>query len=409
MKRYLFPLALCGLMALVAAPSVSAEVDSTPSQKKEREGKRHDAYSFLYGLGVEQNIPYGLELMEKDAMAGFAPASCLLGIYHIYGSFGLDDPAKGVEWLQRGARDGSAAAMGMLTICYMSGHGVEQDLDKAFRLAELAAGRGEAVGFSALGWMYSKGIGTERDEVAAASSYMRAALQGKEDCMYRLGLCYAKGHGVPHLLGTGEEWLKRASACGSKAADFALEAISLARSTKAVPESELGSLSAEECYAQAVYRLYREGNRYSAKPFLQRAADLGYGVAVALQAGEQMAPNLPETERKALLDRLSAAAEAGCAHAVLVLSAFYGGVGGGGMDREELRKWTLRSAELGHGPAADTIGLWYFYAAGSPKPDLEKALLWYRKAVDLGYPGAKAHVEMVEKMFRLKSGQDVDP
>lgn len=363
---------------------------------------------FLYGLGVEQNIPYGLELMEKEVLAGLAPASCLLGFYYIYGSFGLDDPAKGIEWLQRSARDGSAAAIGILSVCYMSGHVVEQDLDKAFLLAKLAAGKGEAVGFATLGWMYSKGIGTERDAVASASCYMRAALQGREDCMYNLGLCYATGLGVPHLLGTGEAWLKRASACGNKMADFALEAINLARSTKAIPESELGSLSAEECYAQAVYRLYREGNRDSAAPFLQRAVDLEYGAAMALQAGEQMVPNLPETERKALLDRLSAAAEAGCAHAVLLLSTFYGGAGGG-VDSEEFRKWTLRSAELGYGAAAYVVGSWYFNAVNTPKPDLEKALLWYRKAVDLGGPGAKPHVEMVEKMLRLKSGQDVDP
>lgn len=334
-------------MTLVGSPSVSAEVDSTPSQGKVREGKRHHAYSLLYGLGVEQNIPYGLELMEKEAMAGLAPASCLLGFYYIYGSFGLDNPAKGIEWLQRSAWDGSAAAIGILSVCYMPGYGVEQDLDKTFLLAKLASGKGEA-------------------------------------------------------------WLKRASACGNKMADFALEAINLARSTKAVPESELGSLSAEECYAQAVYRLYREGNRDSAAPFLQRAVDLGYGAAVALQAGEQMSPNLPETERKALLDRLSSAAEAGCAHAVLLLSTSYGGAGGG-VDSEEFHKWTFRSAELGYGAAAYVVGSWYFNAVNTLKPDLEKALLWLRKAADTGNPEAKANVEMVEKMLRLKSGQDDAP
>lgn len=106
--------------------------------------ERYLAQYYEYGDGgAEKNYDKALELFEKAAAGGNAPAMVNIGVMYGKGVGVEQDYAKALEWFEKAADLGSSNAMFDIGTLYVNGQGVETDYDEALKWFEMAAEFGE--------------------------------------------------------------------------------------------------------------------------------------------------------------------------------------------------------------------------------------------------------------------------
>lgn len=294
------------------------------------------------------------ELFRKAAEQGHAKAQCSLGSCCSKGQGVPRDDAEAAKWFRKAAEQGYDAAQNNLAYCYYCGKGVPQDYAQA------------------------------------AAWYRRAAEQGLSHGQFGLARCYENGHGVPQDLGQALQWYRKARDGGHVKA------------------------------AEAVQRCEDTIKKQSENP------DIWYERAEKLHNDE-------EYEEAAALYR--EAAEAGHAEAQVALGRCYHNGEGVDQSDEEALKWYRRSAEQGSVEGIEQLGscliytfneieegrknwqlaaergsisaataLAFIYEQGIlVKMDLQQALIWYRKAKELGSDSADEHIRSCEEKLRKQS------
>lgn len=101
------------------------------------------------GLGIQQNIPKGIEWLEKAAKNNCRDAQFELGMLHRVGLTDTSTPhpttiitpndSKAFEWVHRAATQGNPKAQYWLGMFYDNGEGTVQDVAQACRWYRLAA------------------------------------------------------------------------------------------------------------------------------------------------------------------------------------------------------------------------------------------------------------------------------
>lgn len=190
------------LMALLgsAAPKASeqAAADSLLSASLHRLECRADsgdakalydlAYIFETGYGpVKPDSALSLQLLEKAAAAGYAPAENYLGFRLYKGDRINPDHSRGLDLIERAALKGDPKAQANLGWLLAEGESVVPDPQKAIYWLSKAADAGLPIAMMHLADIYSTGIDSiAPDTLLASSLYSRAAAAGDQNADIRL-------------------------------------------------------------------------------------------------------------------------------------------------------------------------------------------------------------------------------
>ena len=145
----------------------------------------------LAGNGVEENEKDGLELLQKSAEHGYAPAQIKLGS-KLQESGDLE---KARYWYDK------AIELGVPSIQRECAELLfDEDLEQASSLYQSAAEAGDAQAQFKLAELYQEGNGFPKNEEEAFHWYTEAEKQCyrnfPDDASYEVGRCYASGSGV---------------------------------------------------------------------------------------------------------------------------------------------------------------------------------------------------------------------
>ncbi len=133
------------------------ELFQQAAQKGFLNGLNAMAVDFLEGEGVEQDVAWGLTLMEQAAGAGSAAAARNLGKYYLFGEHGLAaDSVKAMKYLKMGAMAHDSQAMVWLGRMYICGYEETNGAKAAYWLQE-AILQGEADAWAFLGLLINRG------------------------------------------------------------------------------------------------------------------------------------------------------------------------------------------------------------------------------------------------------------
>jgi len=139
-----------------------------------------------------------LRRVQKHVDEGNAEAQFMLGDVYLRGGMGLTkSPKRAVQLYERAAAQGHAPAQIKLGCRYEFGEGVEINYETAALWYLRAAEQGHPAAQSNLGNMFADGQGVAQSHDDSVRWWRLAAAQGLKGALYNLGVCYANGIGVP--------------------------------------------------------------------------------------------------------------------------------------------------------------------------------------------------------------------
>lgn len=298
--------------------------------------------------------------------------------------------AEAVSLIRQAAELGLAAAQCSLGSCCAKGLGVPKDDAEAIRWYRMAARQNHAGAQNNLAFCYYSGKGIQKDHEKAAELYRQAAQQGLAQGQFGLARCYELGHGVEQDLRQAWEWYCRARDDGHvKAAEAAARCEAALRKYAESPEGAFEQ--AEELYADDHYE--------EAFALFQKAAQQGYApaqywLAICYHNGTGV-----EVDMDAALEWIHKAVAQGDVDAMEELGSWMLHHYSNG---EECRKYWELAVKSG----SDYAALWLgeAYQNGSfGKKDPRQALVWYRKAKELGHPDADENIQECEKAITMEA------
>jgi TPR repeat protein len=138
------------------------------------EGNAHAQYMlgyiYLDGSFIPQDIPTGLQWLQKSAEQNFAKAQCYLGVIYLQGLFGIEaDPQKAVQWFRLASEQEDDDATKYLAECLVTGNGIEKNTAEAIHL-----------------W---KKFAQEYNNEFVDQKYTKH-ISGDKRCQYMLGMLY---------------------------------------------------------------------------------------------------------------------------------------------------------------------------------------------------------------------------
>ncbi|CAG8442493.1 13680_t:CDS:2 [Ambispora gerdemannii] len=159
--------------------------------------------AFVYGMILAKdyhaaNVPdelvvpderEAIDLIQKAANLGYAPALYKMGVCYEYATLGCPfDPELSVSYYQRAADKGYVEADMALSKWYLCGAEgyFDQNEALAYIYAEKAAKKGLAAAEFAMGYFHEVGINTHVDPKIAHEWYSKAAVHGNQDAKERL-------------------------------------------------------------------------------------------------------------------------------------------------------------------------------------------------------------------------------
>ena len=152
-----------------------------------------------------------IDRYRRDAENGDAEAQYELGLSYIYGVGVEENISEGVKWFQKAAEQGKTEAQFNLAIAYANGRGIQQNSVEAAKWFQKAADQEDAASQYFLGTMYSHGDGVRQDYEEAIKWYLKAAEQEYPDAMCNLGGMYTNGEGVQQDYGEAIRWFQKAA------------------------------------------------------------------------------------------------------------------------------------------------------------------------------------------------------
>lgn len=170
---------------------------------------------YLHGMGVERNVPHGLELLRDGADRGDSRGQSVLGFAHHNGIGVPVDFSKALELYRKSAAQNYAGAYNNLGGMYWDGEGIPKDRIKALEFVRKSAELGDPNAWVKLGLYHDQGsAGLKRDPVESVRWYRKAAEYGVPRAQNALGIFYQNGDGVELDLAQAVVWFQKAAESG---------------------------------------------------------------------------------------------------------------------------------------------------------------------------------------------------
>ncbi|KAJ3102988.1 hypothetical protein HDU96_009444, partial [Phlyctochytrium bullatum] len=277
-------------------------------------------------------------------------------------------------------QESSSEALFLLANLYISGIPGFQDrhkpdYTKAFHLYASAAKKGHADALFHVALCYEQGAGAPLSNAKALHNYSKAARLNHPGAMFRLGMSFLKGElGQQRNTRDGIKWLKLSAKYADQQYPHALYELAMMHDQ---------SVDKNIVWTDHTYLL----------ELLSRAAELGHSLS-QYKMGEAYEYGLYgcETDPERSVYYYSLAAANGQPEAMFELGGWYltgaeDPKTGYSLTQSDLdaRKWVSLAAEAGLPRAMFALG--YFNENGIGDldgPDLDAAVVWYRKAADEG-------------------------
>ena len=223
----------------------------------------HLAYLYLEGIEFEQNVDFGISLLEDAVWAGSATGAKYLGDLYAEGRHAKRDKKRAAEYYRKAVMLGCGGEFESLGDIFREGKVADPELslalsiyeagsmsgdlrcrtkarlmkedrersyieacktekvspEEAFPLFKKSVDAGYLPAHARIGWYYERGIGTAVDRKAAFNNYKAAYESGDKRAIESLGRCYARGIGTAFDFKRASELLSIARDMGSRSAD----------------------------------------------------------------------------------------------------------------------------------------------------------------------------------------------
>ena len=333
------------------------------------------------GIALSKEKRYGeaFPLIEKEARQGDAKAQFYLGKMYDFGEGTKKDLKKAIYWYRQGASQGNPKAMYNLAYLYAYGEGVEKDLKKAVELYSQAAKKGLPMAQYNLSLMYVDGKGVEQNYDKAFEWAYKAAVQGHQKAQYNVGYSYSAGEGVKQDYAKALEWYHKAADHGSVKA---LHAIGVAYQFGEGVPVDRGE--AAKWYEKAAEQNY-----------LPSIQNLG---ALYMADGDGLSEDWDKTyywSQKGLElgDKGISALRLGI--------IYFSGHGSHPVDNAKATYYFNLAGENGRADAWYWLGTMQEYGFGG-KPDMDKAMAYYRRSADEGFKPAEKRLEQKDPSWTVR-------
>lgn len=275
------------------------------------------------------------------------------------------DSSAAVIWFKKSADQAYAQGQRDLAFLYMRGIGVKQDVKEALRLYRLAGEQGDAGAALTLGQVYLSGDGTEKNLSAAGYWMSKAAESGDAFAQYKLTWMVANGQGLEKNDSEAQKWLRLAAFGGNTDAQISLSsAYAQGYGVSADP------VMAYRWSEKALTGMISQGADYSKlKKTLEDLSRVMTPQQIAAARMHGMAPSFKDAAPPDLGSHLQ--------QIDIRVRALKG--------EHEARELLSRDAKAGDAAAA-----FWLYKTLERHPDTRQdAIVWLKKAAELGYPSAE--------------------
>lgn len=355
---------------------------------------------YAMGEGLPQDVSEAFKWFKLAAENGEAAAQSNLARCYFRGIAVDQDCDLGLKWYEKAADQGLTSAQDVIMNCYENGdERIEKDDQKLLQYQKKYADMGNVKAQTELGTRYATGTGVDTDYNESAKWLRLAAEQGDAIAQYNLAICYGNGYGVEEDITEAKKWADLSAEQGfEQAAEYSKTLIS-------IPEEELilyaekGNIDYQ--YMHSVARANDAGinseDNNELISWLTLQAENGDVIIQNFLGRVYLSGDLDqEIDYKKALMWGSKAAEQGYADAFNLLGTIYTFGAGVKRDLAKGREYQIKAAELGHGIAAKNVGDAYCNGNGTEVNE-DKALYYYRMAVENGETSAKVFVDELEK------------
>lgn len=343
--------------------------------------------SYYYGLGIEQDIPKAIHWFTIGAEGGNDNCMCELAKIYRFGLLVPKDTKKAVSYMQQAIRAGNESAMLMLGWLYLTGDGVDQDFARAYSLFYRAARLGNGSACYMVAICHEQGLSVPADDAAAFQWLAVGAWNDDPNSMYHIAKSYACARGTSHNPAQAQYWFRKVAEQGIYEGKVALDELKLAQSVTPVPDAELASLSAQQCWEQYLHALYvglLSEQQIAAR--LEKAVELGHHRAAAELAMQRFSSkNTPEQNFR-YLPAVQKAADAGDSLALIALANYYNlCLNGEDADMKHVGNLILKCAERTQcSGLMISVADGYTFGAYGDMPDVVQADAWIKRSAAKG-------------------------
>lgn len=163
---------------------------------------------YLEGRGVEQDMPYGVDLIRSAADDGYARAQYHMGILYGEGKGVVRDEIHALAWFRKAAEAGYPVAQMHLGLMYAGGNSVSRDIREAVRWLREGASRYDSVAQYHLAMICMKEPAAECAMAESIGWLNKSALQGFAPAQRQLAHEFERGVAVPRDMHLAYFWYK---------------------------------------------------------------------------------------------------------------------------------------------------------------------------------------------------------
>ena len=327
-----------------------------------------------------------VSLLTKSASEGYTPAYNELGLMYHYGYGTRKDPEIALYWFNKGVEACQTKAMVNLAYCYENGYGTEVDRFKAVKYFRMASDQGDPEAQVILGDHY-KDVSLPKE---AIKWYTKSAQKNNIEALFRLVDCYDDNENK-------NKWLKKIRSIGSeecftRLVDYYRSKGILEEAADCLIENALRYNDSNSMYELGVYYYEKKKDIKKSREWLNKVPI--YGSPELCLAVVDFYEKCQEDEDAYDLLRKMADKGDPTAHLRLGKKLFQQS----GQTKNASAAHFLFAANNNLAEAMYYYALCLQYGYGETK-DLQKALLWYKKALSNGYSDAESRIKNLEFQF----------
>ena len=335
-----------------------------------------------YDFGLETNEELGMQMLQKAAEEDQSNAMFSMSLCYYHGKHTEQDYEQAFALVaQSMEQEATAGKARLLADMYMEGKGVEQNYKRAAAYYQYATDNGDFEAASKLAGLYKEGKGVEQNAQMALRLVLRSnelmrwqlfgimpltvarneAAKGDPAAMFQIGNRYQEGDGVEQNMEKAVEWWKKAD---------------------------------EKGHTDATYNLgvYYQGQEDlpNAVKYLEKAISQGSIAACHILGSCYLRHDDVEGNVQKGMDLLETAAQKGYAESQLDLARIYNSGTFGTRDIDKCRYWLEKSVEANYPMAHYAMAYNLAHDDGLYPKDTDKALVHFRRAIELGCHDADA-------------------
>lgn len=334
----------------------------------------------------DSQYPIIVSLLTKSASEGFTPAYNELGLIYHFGTGTHKDPELALYWFKKGTDASHTKAMINLAYCYENGYGTEVDRVKAIKYFRMASDQGDPEAQIILGDYYNE-VSMPKE---AIEWYTKSAQKNNIDALFRLVNCQDGKENK-------NKWLSkirslRSEESLSRLVDYYRSNGNLELAAECLKENALRNNDSKSMYELGVYYFeekkdIKKSHEWLSKVPINGSAELCLAVVDFYEKCKE------DEAAYVLLQKLAAKGDP-TANLRLGKTLFRQSA----ETKNESAALFLFAANNNIAEAMYYYALCLEYGYGETQ-DLQKALMWYKKALSTGYRDAESRVKSIEYKF----------